>query len=896
MAAIKSLTEDEKALVKILQSNVDISEFLWKGKDGITPYRVYDYQYAFNDTDGQNIFADARSVGKSEYLARKSCSFIFRRLGSDKLVTAPQMVHLKPVLENIIARIYSSRLLKEMVKGHPSRQPDYLIRLQTGGNIRGRIPGITGIGVKGLHVFELDVDESQDYPESGWENLRECLDMGGQFTIFGVHNGIRNTFYHLSNDSDWKAKIITKMHMLDWGEKERESRIRFYGSSKAPAYIRNVFAICFQPGTTIFTKKGIKRIENVLIGDEVLTHRGCFKRVIEVQDSHFDGELVGLQSYGDYEKIWSTPNHPWATCLGDELFWQEADSITKDDRLVAPNMRDSCGLDFVSFKSEASGKIKKLPEKIPITKGLLSLIGYYLAEGHVIYREVPQSKRAGYTVNWSFHQNEKMFHKEVMDFISKEFGFRTKLHQNKRDLGCTIYCCSKELSRFFLQFGKGSASKKLPSEWMDLSKAQIRHLIRAYWNGDGHKGKNFFSAGTVSKNLAYQVHFLLTRLGIWSHIRFRDNKITRIRGKVYAQKPFYSIDVYGRSASRFAKEIYGETIDLKREMWNVYQDDDYAYLNIRSIDKKKYSGCVYNLTVEDDHSYHVGLKTVHNCGDAEYPMFRFSKFMAGVDQGKKQKDGTYNKFQPTWSSDYYFVRLIAEELGPHHISHYLRFPQLHKKYKVCWLGIDWGHNVDPGEFLIFAEAEVNGRRVLKLIARIHTERLKDTDGNQSQKEIVKEIFSFYNLVGIAADSTGRGGGICQTLMSEKDIKTIFDGFAFNGSLVIGKDEKTKKDIKEPFKRYSGELLQLMVENGEIALPYDDEIVSDWLAHKERPTKAGKEFTADKSADDHTLDAARVAVTQREARRLRHRRKSSEHIPFGRWVGQTGRGSVPGGVC
>ena len=63
-----------------------------------------------------------------------------------------------------------------------------------GSKIVSRLPGKTGRGVKGQHVTVILLDEAQDYPAPGWDNVVECLNADeaeARWFVSGVSNGVR---------------------------------------------------------------------------------------------------------------------------------------------------------------------------------------------------------------------------------------------------------------------------------------------------------------------------------------------------------------------------------------------------------------------------------------------------------------------------------------------------------------------------------------------------------------------------------------------------------------------------------------------------------------------------------------------------------------------------------
>lgn len=85
---------------------------------------------------------------------------------------------------------------------------------------------------------------------------------------------------------------------------------------------------CLLPGQFVTTKQGLIVIEDVQIGDEVLTHRGRFKRVIKTSARRYTGQVIKV-TYGGKELI-CTPDHKLLT---KNRGWVEAQELLPDDIL-----------------------------------------------------------------------------------------------------------------------------------------------------------------------------------------------------------------------------------------------------------------------------------------------------------------------------------------------------------------------------------------------------------------------------------------------------------------------------------------------------------------------------------------------------------------------------------
>ena len=125
--------------------------------------------------------------------------------------------------------------------------------------------------------------------------------------------------------------------------------------------------------------------------------------------------------------------------------------------------------------------------------------------------------------------------------------------------------------------------KKLPNPLMRLSPERQRHMLTAYVQGDGYRPDNNTAIiTTASKELALQVMHIALRLG-YNPMIDKDRNVYRVIWKDKRKIP------------------YG------------YIKDSLFFNPIRKTWTKEYSGFVYNLEVEEDHSYVTRSFIVHNC-------------------------------------------------------------------------------------------------------------------------------------------------------------------------------------------------------------------------------------------------------------------------------------------
>jgi hypothetical protein len=250
--------EDDWLLIGLLQDPIYCAELLFQDPNNRAYggcYHVMDYQYPlFRHTENYEGKPCARSVGKTESMKADAVSHVFRRQGESMLITAPELIHLLPLCDAIEDRLRDTRLTREFLDTrnqktgftHRPFQADFL----DGTKIVGRIPKLTGTGVKGQHQPDLRIEEGQDYPEKGWIEVHETVikdhvDRNGNpdftYIFYGVHSGARDgRFYQLSNSGEFKITQITAIMRPGWGPDEKARAAAIYGGTQAPDYRRNI--------------------------------------------------------------------------------------------------------------------------------------------------------------------------------------------------------------------------------------------------------------------------------------------------------------------------------------------------------------------------------------------------------------------------------------------------------------------------------------------------------------------------------------------------------------------------------------------------------------------------------------------------------------------------------
>jgi len=377
--------------------------------------------------------------------------------------------------------------------------------------------------------------------------------------------------------------------------------------------------ICCLPGTKVLTKRGVIPIENVRLGDLVLTHRGRWRPVVYQHVNPVHDGVSRIRAKG-FDPLCVTNNHPvyvgtYSQSRNHSRFFEGIDWIPagavrphkcrgsfhamsmppskpggQSHLHVTPWVREKRFL-----LSEKHGMLvsayphtKPIPASIPFSAALGRIVGFYLAEG---------SQGSGKS-RFSFHIDECVYQQMVSDDIASVFGLTT----STVDLSnCRTVICQSAILADLLACG--TARTKIIPEWAWDGTIEFMEAMLWAWSvGDGSyiEECGSHSVGTVSESLAWQMRAVATSCGHVTALRRDKNLETGI--------------IKGREVRR-ARFSYRLTWRTRPAEQNGAYSIESGYLMTAVKDRipVEYDGLVYNLGVYEDESYFTTGGMVHNC-------------------------------------------------------------------------------------------------------------------------------------------------------------------------------------------------------------------------------------------------------------------------------------------
>lgn len=381
---------------------------------------------------------------------------------------------------------------------------------------------------------------------------------------------------------------------------------------------------CLLPGEKVLTDKGWKCVEDVKYEDRLVNKDGeyvsIYKRLLY---NKIDEDVYDVKMYNGVSITRFTKEHPLYV----------SDNKLKNGKIIC---EDLFSFDFVKVADVKSGMWIKYPniyrkeiypckELFPyvMSDDLWYLIGAWIGNG---YSRIDKYHVGIYI---STHKNNDKFIKKIDDICKSCFGKYT--NKRFRDNSCEIFCGVKEFAIWMdSTFGKYANGKFIP-EWVKYIPHEYKaSFLCGYLDTDGCcyavNGKKLYTIEYTSCNLKLleSVQDILFSIGIVSNIKINKNdRSDVIQGHFKKSNCLYYLSFGTNGILKLLSfcinsvkldgiVIPDKIIKAKKKGCFISNDGDYIYIRIKSIEKRLYSGPVYNFDC-DTHTYLCHHITTHNC-------------------------------------------------------------------------------------------------------------------------------------------------------------------------------------------------------------------------------------------------------------------------------------------
>ena len=352
---------------------------------------------------------------------------------------------------------------------------------------------------------------------------------------------------------------------------------------------------CFTKGHLVLTNNGYKDISNIKVGDMVLTHTGKYKRVVRVNQRESETFKLNIMGYPTFT---TTANHPFYTIRRTKSSYKEyMESHTWRKFTQTPEWVEVKDLGTDYFCGQHITRSWNTND-YNIDEELAYILGRYVADGHI--RKTKRKERQNsyqYQVVLSIGENK------IDDFKRRVRNHHFSCYKHAQ----SVYRCtfsSMELLNFIETqgFGESAYTKNIPEFVYNLPRELQIAFLDGYISGDGCfiEQANQYSLSTVSPQLAFGLQRLITEIyktnvGVTLSNNNRFHKIGN--REIKANFPIYTI--------LFKREMRKQSV--------AHIQNDIVWTQVKSVQPTDKVETVYNIEVEEDHSYTVNNCIVHNC-------------------------------------------------------------------------------------------------------------------------------------------------------------------------------------------------------------------------------------------------------------------------------------------
>lgn len=371
--------------------------------------------------------------------------------------------------------------------------------------------------------------------------------------------------------------------------------------------------MCLLKGTQILTLEGVKDVSEVTTEDMVLSHDGQFNKVLNTFKRNYRGVVHKITPSMFRIPTWVTDKHPILAVIRDNKHYKNGggwpDFAKVEPDWITPD-KLSKG-DFVCYP------IPKTQNKTNISPNVARLLGYYAAEGCILYEGRKENgKIKGFQLTFGKNQLEQSYVDDVRQILHTEFNLDCSIKVD--DSRTTVRVFNSDIGKFMYRYVPGLAhTKRFHEEILQSTLDVVSNVLTGLFRGDGgiDKVRGFYN--TVSKTLAHNVFFLCAKLGFIPSFAKNKNKLN---GKTTYR---YVFSFRGRSYAvydRYSALYYGN-YDITQPRDYSQSNDDYVFLSIADIEREEGETVVYNMEVDKCQSY-TSSYVMHNCSFKERSPFR----------------------------------------------------------------------------------------------------------------------------------------------------------------------------------------------------------------------------------------------------------------------------------
>jgi len=363
---------------------------------------------------------------------------------------------------------------------------------------------------------------------------------------------------------------------------------------------------CIPAGNKVITLDGFKSIENILSSDFVLTRKGEWAKVINVNKKLSGDKIYTFTALGQC-KFSTTEDHKILINRDSGWEWIRADDVKIGDKVQQPWPVYHDKKHSISWTNEKTGEYEN---KYIYSKGCY-VLGRFLGDGS-IFKDSKSDR--GIEICCNILDTSANY---LSSCMSSVFERTPEIVRREEENVLEIKIHDSGLGKWFRKNTYSNNHKVVPWNISDFRENNLRFIMAGIIDGDGYASeeKLIINIEITSPSVAQFSYLALSKLGLKPSIAWRDrsNESHFYNGKeICPTKESFIIQCAGSRCEDFIQWMKNKKLFFDKTEIDGCTVAKITDIHIRENEQNE----VYDITVDDEsHSFCLAGCVVHNCGD-----------------------------------------------------------------------------------------------------------------------------------------------------------------------------------------------------------------------------------------------------------------------------------------
>jgi hypothetical protein len=404
----------------------------------------------------------------------------------------------------------------------------------------------------------------------------------------------------------------------------------------------NLLGNCLAGYAEVKTLSGVKRADEIVIGDYLLTDQGRYRKVIKTCIRPSDS-IYSIKTWKNFKELPITGEHPIEVFRDGKFIFIKAEALTLNDyiRVTWPLEEDDVqriNMTFPSTYEKVEGgyianvttiqpRSDSAIDTINIDNDFLYLAGYWVGDG-TLSRDSSRSNWGRGLWQITSKSSETEHIDRLYKILSKIFGLDSiKVWASEGQTYLKVNSNPAFIEWWADNFGEttfGKNRKRIPSWLVKLPKEKLKNFLAGIVDSDGSvsvtgpKSHSCVIISLVSDILIDSIRDISFKCGaVCSYNHSKNVGCTLPNGNIAVVEDIYSLIYTDELSCSVLTEYSNKSLPEDRHFpdSNRYwiENDGKIAFKVKSIIEKDFNDFVYNFEVEEDHTYQVAGYSTHNC-------------------------------------------------------------------------------------------------------------------------------------------------------------------------------------------------------------------------------------------------------------------------------------------